>query len=305
MLASSSPRAEQKFCQVLVTVTFQCCYHNIQVKCGNRDEYLSGKTICDKCCGKPLICKHLCQGICGECVKDNVHSGEDATNVLDAAKQRTGTSVFGKLKLCSAKCQKTLVNMCSHPCNQPCHDFYKTVCGVQSCSQECTLNCVHSKCRKQCGEPCNPCAEECSWQCEHEGKCQLVCSAPCIRFPCNLRCSKFLPCSHRCPGVCGEDCNYFKPFCVECGLSQDILSMEVDLINFETLAQVDCTLDPLIALPCGKHVLTMSSADGLFGIDDVYTREPITGKFNGTKTIVVASDSFGNKKVCCIHSRVT
>jgi hypothetical protein len=76
-----------------------------------------------------------------------------------------------------------------------------------------------------------------------------------------------------------------------------VLGNVVDLITFKTLSQIDLDSNPLIAFPCGKHVLCVESADGLMGIDKVYEKDPETGEFTGTKSIVVSTQSFENKQV--------
>ena len=85
---------------------------------------------------------------------------------------------------------------------------------------------------------------------------------------------------------------------MECSPQNEVLlNTVVDLITFQTLGEVDLDANPLIAFPCGKHVLCVDSADGLMGIDKVYVKDPITGEFSGIKSIVVSTESFENKQV--------
>jgi hypothetical protein len=84
---------------------------------------------------------------------------------------------------------------------------------------------------------------------------------------------------------------------VECRKDETLLSTVVDLINFQTLGEIDLDANPLIAFPCGKHVLCVDSADGLMGIDTVYVKSLESGDFTGIKSIVVSTDSFENKQV--------
>jgi hypothetical protein len=44
-------------------------------------------------------------------------------------------------------------------------------------------------------------------------------------------------------------------------------------------------------------VLCVESADGLMEIDTVYDKDPETGEFTGTKSIVISTQSFENKQV--------
>ena len=106
---------------------------------------------------------------------------------------------------CNASCSRNL--FCGHPCHLPCHG--QTSCPP--CSKPCTVKCVHSNCPKLCCYPvshalrhgksssrnlgltpsthphlqCASCVEPCDWSCSHQGKCPLVCGAPCSRMPCN------------------------------------------------------------------------------------------------------------------------
>jgi hypothetical protein len=243
------------FCRELITIVMPCCYHKLKIECGKRGEFDEGLSICEECCNQPLKCKHPCQSKCGKCVKLS------AERLGVSPKSLSHDKVDQHEDNCNVKCTRPLVNLCGHPCNEPCHEFFGSQCGLQTCKKPCTLSCDHSSCKKLCGVPCIPCVEPCRWYCEHQGRCELVCSAPCVRLPCNLRCSKLLPCRHVCPGVCGEDCSLFKRFCVECSQDESLLSTVVDLISFQTLGEVDLDANPLIAFPCGKHVLCVDSAD--------------------------------------------
>jgi hypothetical protein len=84
---------------------------------------------------------------------------------------------------------------------------------------------------------------------------------------------------------------------VDCSQDQALLNTVVDLITFQTLGEVDLNANPLIAFPCGKHVLCVKSADAWMGIDAVYVKDPATGDFAGIKSIVVSTESFESKQV--------
>ena len=227
---------------------------------------------------------------------------------------------------CGKRCERIL--LCGHLCGSECHG--STKCGP--CENSCENVCIHSRCPKKCKEPvryyqfkslnilginflftdsfikCKSCIEECDWQCEHEGKCPLVCSAPCSRLPCNKvsyissyvkihtivlkvnalvieskRCSKKLECGHRCPSLCGEDCPS-KKFCQTCA-TKEIKSRIVDMISMASYQAHDVDEDPIIVLPC-KHFYSTSTLDGMFRIHDAYEMNQKTLCFTSTKPLI-------------------
>lgn len=84
----------------------------------------------------------------------------------------------------------------------------------------------------------------------------MPCSAPCNRLPCSKRCTRLLPCYHRCPGICGEDC--LPDHCKECGMKVDA---EVDMIEFKKYGEIDLDETPVVTLACG-HFFTTETLDG-------------------------------------------
>lgn len=104
----------------------------------------------------------------------------------------------------------------------------------------------------------------------------MPCAAPCNRLPCDERCSKTLPCGHRCPGLCGEPCP--EKHCQACGDGAD---QRVDLLEFKTYSEIDLDESPIVVLGCG-HFFTAESLDGLARLTDVYSTDR-TGKFVGLK----------------------
>ena len=95
----------------------------------------------------------------------------------------------------------------------------------------------------------------------------MPCGAPCDQVPCSLRCYKTLECRCRCPGVCGEPC----PPAIFCQThaAEEILSQEVDVIEFQTYGETDLDTHPCIFLDC-KHIFTMSTLDGVMSMADYY-----------------------------------
>lgn len=142
---------------------------------------------------------------------------------------------------------------------------------------------------------CSSCVHECEWECIHQGRCSVVCGAPCTRLLCQLvsisfsnyfigtvidfcpltihtylstkRCSKMLPCGHQCPSVCGEVCPS-PTFCQECCNEKKKLQI-VDMIEFKSYKDCDLNEDPIIVLPC-QHFYTMSTCDGIFNVSEAY-----------------------------------
>ncbi len=80
-------------------------------------------------------------------------------------------------------------------------------------------------------------------------------------------------------------------WCVECAIQNNneaLLDSEVDMVMFLKLRDVDLDADPLIAFPCG-HAYTISMADGLMGMDDVYERDMRTREYLRAKPVVVST----------------
>ena len=67
-----------------------------------------------------------------------------------------------------------------------------------------------------------------------QGLCPLPCGAPCLRLPCDERCSLLLACGHRCPSVCGEACPD-PTFCIQCGSSDIMASATWDTCSHTVL----------------------------------------------------------------------
>jgi hypothetical protein len=92
-------------------------------------------------------------------------------------------------------------------------------------------------------------------------------------FPLALkRCTKNLPCGHRCPSLCGEECPSLG-YCQEC-CDDDKKSAVVDHIEMAEYGDHDVNKDPVVVLPCG-HFFSTSTLDGHFGMSEVYVRTGI------------------------------
>lgn len=117
----------------------------------------------------------------------------------------------------------------------------------------------------------------------------MPCSAPCDRLPCERRCTNLLPCGHRCPSFCGEDCPI--AHCQECS---DKGGERIDLLEFRSYAEVDLDESPIVVLGCG-HFFTGETLDGLVGLKEVYTTDG-GGNFDGLKDV---SGSLSTNVPCC------
>jgi hypothetical protein len=73
-----------------------------------------------------------------------------------------------------------------------------------------------------------------------QGLCPLPCGAPCVRLPCDKRCSRRLACGCLCPSVCGEPCPDPR-FCPNHGLPD---------IMVRRCADAPATLQPGLSRPC-------------------------------------------------------
>lgn len=246
-----------KQCKARMTVTFKTCGHTVETSCSNAR---SDNPFCPAICGEKMECGHPCRQRCGKCEENHK---------------------------CNMKCEKRL--FCGHYCGSECHLPNKCA----PCNRKCEVKCVHSKCSRPCHEPCDSCVEPCVWECEHQGKCPLVCGAPCSRLPCNLRCKKKLACGHQCPSVCGEDCPP-KKFCQIC-CKPDIKNRVVDMISLSSYEEHDVDDDPLIFLQCG-HFFSMTTLDACFNLSDVYEKDLTTGEFIATIPIVNGNVDGGEKR---------
>ena len=212
------------------------CRHSVKLSCVQHQKE-STEWVCTLSCDAVLECGHPCRDSCHTCRERGHHS-----------------------ESCQQKCERSL--FCGHVCGQACHD------KCDKCTQPCYVKCTHSQCPKRCFEVCSTCIEPCDWECEHKGKCELLCGAPCSRLPCDLRCAKKLPCGHRCPTVCGENCPSVD-YCQECGNKKEEVP---DIIEMETFASCDINSDPICVLPCG-HFYTISTLDGHMQLSEYYFRD--------------------------------
>lgn len=129
---------------------------------------------CKRKCNFVLSCGHCCSGICSKCSSSRLHA--------------------------SCTFDIKLSRYCGHSEVVPC-------AGLSDlCSKAHLLPCIHGQ------EDHTKCQEMCKWDCPHF-ECENECREVCERPPCNKPCAKFLPCGHKCFGVCGEPCLTVCPEC--------------------------------------------------------------------------------------------
>ncbi|GAX15209.1 hypothetical protein FisN_12Lh085 [Fistulifera solaris] len=240
-----------KLCMHPVSHVFTACGHTAQTSCGNANR---PSPVCPLKCGKAIeLCGHPCTRDCGSCEGDH---------------------------FCELKCERVL--FCGHLCGRQCHGSEE----CPPCFERCAVKCSHSGCPKKCHAPCASCVEDCEWECEHQGRCDVVCGAPCTRLPCDKRCQKKLECGHICPSVCGEPCPS-KKYCQECG-EDWVKSHVLDVILLQNYRDHDVDDDPIVVLPCG-HFYASSTMDGHLAMSEVYEKCQRTGKFIGLKSLMDAN----------------
>lgn len=241
-------RSEEKDlkCRTIIsTIEKPLCKHIVPLQCW---EGGVSQAACQKICERLRECGHACLEVChvqGSPTGDDLHKGD-----------------------CESRCERLLP--CGHVCNEVCH--YDREC--KPCTRRCEEGCAHQSCKEICSERCTRCSQKCAWTCScgaNRGICNESCRVPCLRSPCNRRCSLRLECGHSCPGVCGEACVPVS-FCRECGLGTEVGGQIADVIGSRTLEELDEADGPIIVLEC-LHAFTLASLDRLFGMDAFYERE--------------------------------
>ncbi|KIO17978.1 hypothetical protein M407DRAFT_226703 [Tulasnella calospora MUT 4182] len=233
-------------CFELVQKLLPQCGHSVLMACSDD----AGEAICQMTCGKVMTCcGAVCKDLCGNC---------QAVNPPGFLTKHT-----------DHPCGRQLY--CGHICSGVCNGNHD--CANVACQDQCRQGCRHHACDLPCTEPCAPCMDSCDWVCEHQGRCQVVCGAPCARLPCDERCEYFLDCGHRCPSVCGEPCEeQICPLCV----TRAVRSQVVDLIEGKQLREIDPDGEDLnqliITLTC-KHTFTVKTLDGICQLEKFYIRE--------------------------------
>lgn len=204
--------AQQRTCEAILETIVLSCGHAVERTCSKQDQFPD----CQDRCSFILDCGHQCSGKCSECRINNSHAK------------------------CTAVCGRRLG--CDHTCATKCH---KGTCPP--CQVRCKTFCEHGACSNVCGMICVPCVKGClKSSCIHGG-CTTICCLPCQDLPCNQPCTQLLPCSHVCPGLCGEEC------CTDC-------------LECETGT---CPTDTKMFLSCG-HVFNVADLDTKFNLRHLF-----------------------------------
>jgi hypothetical protein len=246
------------------------CHHEVTIPCyiNVHDDTFN----CTATCGELLTCGHLCSRFCYQC-----------RSLEQGSRQKDHGS-------CLQKCDRAY-STCSHRCRSVCHEGE----SCPPCTLKCDTRCSHAQCGKLCSESCNPCLEEqchSGINCPHNEHCIMPCAAPCTWLPCSQRCNKMLSCGCRCPSVCGEECPDAK-YCQQ-HASDEVKSMQADLLMFTSYKDIDLDEDPCIFTSCG-HIFTIDSLDGTMGMHDHYQVDPLTGKYTDLKSTAAPFSAQGTK----------
>ena len=165
-------------CRVSVEKSYSTCEHKIISACGT--DITSHQ--CREPCGVNLVCcGRSCAATCSGCQSLNNLTPPSNTHVPRRQHQ-------------AHPCRRKL--FCGHTCAVNCSEDHQ--CTTR-CGERCLQTCEHASCKQSCHVVCAPCAQPCSWACPHQGKCPVPCGSICARLPCDIRCSKVLPCGHQCP----------------------------------------------------------------------------------------------------------
>lgn len=250
-------------CEVIVQESFiSKCGHTVQLQCWEGGVH---RRRCTMECDSPRECGHLCKETCHANLttfqNTNMHRGR-----------------------CGSTCGQQLP--CGHPCQERCHIGR----NCPHCCLRCTFECPHGKCARLCAEPCVPCHEKCDWECScgRGWRCEEPCVTPCMRLPCDEKCSKLLDCGHQCPSICGEECPPVQ-YCFVCSSRTGREELEKDLCTSENEVGEDLSMKnvennfPVIVLKCG-HVATISWLDEYFEMDRFYQRTEGKG-WSGLKPV--------------------
>ena len=171
-------RGAKRECTVKLDPVVLSCGHSVEQTCSSEKE----PVLCNAQCEFIFHnCGHRCSGGCFECRTTQIHSK------------------------CEGLCAKPLA--CGHTCLAKCHSG-----PCPRCERMCLRSCGHGK-SKPCHVACNPCVQGCSKTVCAHGSCSSICSLPCNQLPCSEPCTLLLPCSHLCPGLCGEAC---ATVCLQC-----------------------------------------------------------------------------------------
>ncbi|KAK2464284.1 hypothetical protein APHAL10511_003741 [Amanita phalloides] len=236
-------------CDVTVTKQLTSCEHTAELTCSTD---VSEHRCSQPCNGIMECCGRNCNASCFGC---------QAENRMD------GVGQIQRAIHLKHTCKKPLY--CGHECTLHCSRDHEC---VTICHEACRQQCAHSSCSDYCSTPCEPCKEVCTWTCSHH-VCPVPCGSVCTRLPCDRKCDKVLKCGHRCPSVCGEDCDIqICPTCAPPELQETVVDLILYLQLRDVLADEESLDNILITLPICRHVFTVETLDGICSIGEYYTK---------------------------------
>ncbi|KIJ68146.1 hypothetical protein HYDPIDRAFT_107807 [Hydnomerulius pinastri MD-312] len=243
---------EDVYCHEDVTKPLPYCEHSTSMPCSQDPHDFRCAARCAEfmsCCSKS------CNAPCYQCQA--------------ISRQPEEAGLIQRTKHLVHPCQTRLY--CEHPCQEPCSEGHK---HSMRCRGKCRQICSHAQCRRDCSFPCAPCKEPCTWVCSHH-TCPVPCGSVCARLPCDKRCENSLACGHRCPSVCGEDCDI--QVCPMCA-PEEKKAQVADFIMQRTLSEVNPDLESLdellITIPSCRHAFTVETLDGHCSMTEFYSCSP-------------------------------
>ncbi|OWF52812.1 NFX1-type zinc finger-containing protein 1 [Mizuhopecten yessoensis] len=209
-------------CKVKVLKTLPNCGHNVPVPCFEKLD----ECICTEPCRSILECGHQCQRKCGTTCNNSENCDELVKVTADCGHDIQTACHSKKDPICSVKCRTKLT--CGHLCKGTCRSCFSGHLHQQcrekiqfklKCGHTIAIDCILEYWEQTYGGHLEKCPRDCKWQCKHLA-CKKRCGESCTRWPCNVRCTQRLRCSHLCALLlCDHNGAHW---CVEC--SRDLIN---------------------------------------------------------------------------------
>ena len=211
-------------CKEKVMITVSSCGHLQQMLCHEDPDKLLCQAPCEKLCERGHPCKKRCNKACRcdvlvikevpkckhtmeiPCYLDpNAYSCKFPLIVLCAKQLHMLDQLCGSTKqVCNTLVEKCIPS-CRHKHLMPC----SLDPAVFSCTSPCEkwMRCFRHKCPMLCGEPC---PSRCEIIVEKTELCGHTMTVPCYMsqttLQCTQKCTKTLPCGHKCSETCNVPC---------------------------------------------------------------------------------------------------
>eukprot|EP00798_Chlamydomonas_sp_ICE-L_P006218 gene6218-2834_t len=234
-------QADAKLCIEQVEITMPVCGHTIKVACGNKAAFLANPQMCTAQSSLETACGHPCASTCGQCLRSSFNAAANPPPII--SKFIDGADIEGHTK-----------------------DAWTNV------TETTTGRAVSDRWIQRFLADGSPGAHlrESYFVWLKAKLASMVLHAPCkTKLPCDLRCTKKLPCGHTCPSVCGEPCPSSK-FCVHpsclkktpANIRDQMVEM-MEMRSFHEYAESgDVDQDPLSVLSC-SHTPSVSTLDSM------------------------------------------